>query len=519
MILYYSETLIALAIASVPALVSIYAFFVLDKKNVSLWLLLLTALLLRLVAASLDPYLHEWDERFHALVAKNMMDYPIKPMMRVNPIMDYDYRAWCCNHIWVHKQPLFLWQMAASMKLFGVSEVTMRIPSVVMGTVSVYFVHELARVWTGKHSVAFLSALLAAFSLYQLELTSGRFGLEHNDLAMMFYVTAGFWAFARYLESGRRTWWAVLVGLFVGCAVLNKWLTGLLVFGGWGFYVLMNEQLRSNPRAYLHIALSVLVAAAVALPWQLYIANAFPLEASWTYELNRRHITEVLDEHHGSVWYHFEFIKVSYGVILIPFALLGVVASLTRGRFDRRLSISLLSMVSVTYLFFSIIVATKMPALVYPVASLLIIYISIGFITLIELFSVRHRASRWSRIFLVSAIALTAICALRPWSIAEHRKRSNDGRNARIHNTNIYKSLKGALPDDIVVLNCKGFEETDLMFYTDYNAYSWYPSQNIFDSLRDEGHSFAVFKNHGNQQLPTYIADNEEVRMLNHPMH
>jgi len=39
------------------------------------------ALGVRIFAAMLDPFLNTWDEQFHALVAKNMMANPFKPML------------------------------------------------------------------------------------------------------------------------------------------------------------------------------------------------------------------------------------------------------------------------------------------------------------------------------------------------------------------------------------------------------------------------------------------------------
>ena len=50
-----------------------------------------------------------------------MMEDPFKPMLIKNPLFPYHYGDWWNCHIWVHKQPLFLWQMALSMKIFGVS--------------------------------------------------------------------------------------------------------------------------------------------------------------------------------------------------------------------------------------------------------------------------------------------------------------------------------------------------------------------------------------------------------------
>jgi len=116
--------------------------------------------------AAVDPFLQDWDERFHALVAKNLIHHPLTPMLRLDPIMAFKIEDWCCNHIWVHKQPLFLWQMALSMKLFGVNEVAMRLPSVIMGTISIYFVYDLANRWIKNIDISFVAALLFAVSNY-----------------------------------------------------------------------------------------------------------------------------------------------------------------------------------------------------------------------------------------------------------------------------------------------------------------------------------------------------------------
>src|SRR4051812_1318969 len=93
-------------------------------------LLTVLGLALRCYMAGLDPFLHEWDECFHALVARNMMDHPLVPMLRKGQLLPYDYQQWVGNTVWLHKQPLFLWQMALSMKLFGVSEFALRLPSI-----------------------------------------------------------------------------------------------------------------------------------------------------------------------------------------------------------------------------------------------------------------------------------------------------------------------------------------------------------------------------------------------------
>jgi 4-amino-4-deoxy-L-arabinose transferase-like glycosyltransferase len=153
MIFYQQETWIGLVIASLPAILSAYFYFYTDKKSTALGLLMLSALLLRLLMISLDPFIHDWDERYHALVAKNMISFPFKPMLVMDPVMAYDYLDWSNNHIWLHKQPLFMWQMALSMKMFGVNEIAMRLPSAIMGTILVWLTYDLGRKWIPAQSL------------------------------------------------------------------------------------------------------------------------------------------------------------------------------------------------------------------------------------------------------------------------------------------------------------------------------------------------------------------------------
>ncbi len=108
-------------------------------------LLMAAAGSLRLLLIGRDQFLHPWDEQFHALVAKNLLHDWWRPVLRANPVLPYDYRAWANNYVWLHKQPLFLWQMALSLKAVGISEVAVRLPSALLGTLFVWPVYRLGR--------------------------------------------------------------------------------------------------------------------------------------------------------------------------------------------------------------------------------------------------------------------------------------------------------------------------------------------------------------------------------------
>src|SRR5687767_15833441 len=102
------------------------------RPRMAALLLVALALLLRGYAAA-DPHLHEWDERYHAVVAKNLLRHPLRPTLYDDPVRPYDNRDWLASHLWLHKPPLALWTMAGSVGVFGANEAAVRLPSIVLG--------------------------------------------------------------------------------------------------------------------------------------------------------------------------------------------------------------------------------------------------------------------------------------------------------------------------------------------------------------------------------------------------
>jgi 4-amino-4-deoxy-L-arabinose transferase-like glycosyltransferase len=512
-----NDIYLKIILALIPFGISLY-FFVQNKEKEAFYTLLISAFGIRLLLISLDPFLHEWDERFHALVAKNMIENPFKPMLKTNPVLPYEYKDWCCNHIWVHKQPLFLWQMALSLKLFGINTIALRLPSLLMGVISVFFIFRISKIWTKDFKVSYFAALLFSLSFYQLELTSGRFSLEHNDLAFTFYVTGSLWMFCEYLNApGWRK--ASFIGLFVGAAVLIKWLTALAIFGAWAFALLIDQKRKSNLEYYKHIIVAFLVCCFLFLPWQIYILDRFPIESKITFDLNRRHIFESLDGHTGNIWFHFNFMNTAYGAYMIPLILTGLLFILGNRKIPKIFTWPLLSVVVVFYLFFSF-VKTKMPAFTFPASSIIFILISYGFINLVYIVKMALKNKlgslyQYKYIFYTLCVCLS-VYDLKPWQIAEARNEKNNQRNAKIHNTNIYKRIGSILnnSNNLIVINCKSFEDTELMFWQDFNAYHWYPSEAGVLSLKQKGYKLAAFDSHNDQWLPDYINQDTSIVII-----
>jgi 4-amino-4-deoxy-L-arabinose transferase len=514
MIFYERETLIGLIITSIPAILSVYFYFIAEKKNVALALLLLSAFLLRILMISLDPFVREWDERFHALVAKNMIEFPFKPMLFMNPIMAYNYHDWGSTHIWVHKQPLFLWQMALSMKLFGVNTFALRLPSAIMGSIMVWLTYDCSRKWILNDRVAFIAAFLSAFAYYALELISGWMSLEHNDLSFVFYTTCCFWAFTNYIHSDYKMKWAVLIGLFAGMAILNKWLVGLLIFGGWGLYLLLSEY-RLDVRKYMHLGVALIITCVVFVPWQLYILHAFPVESAISFEYNRIHMNDDLG-HPGNMFYHIKFMATAYHYVLLGFLAIGIVAILSTKHQHKNLTVSFLAMIVVLFSFFSILVATKMPAFVYPVSALILIFMAYGiYFTSSYVFKYLQLIPKHQNQLLCLITLVVGFWSIKPALIMQERSDQNPFRNNKIHNSSVYQNLDDSVIKDRVIINCRPYENIELMFYKNVTAYHWYPGERVLDSLQLLGYQFAAFEYENDQQkLPDYIVNDKNILIL-----
>jgi len=496
-------------LAFLPVAASLCAY-IKKREQISMWLLTGGAFLLRLGVAAMDPFLHDWDEKFHALVAKNMMTDPFRPMLRVHPVLSYDYTSWCCNHIWLHKQPLFMWQMALSMKIFGVNEIAVRLPSALLSAGMVWCIYRIALIWTGQFNTAYIAALLSAFSWFQIEMVSGAMSLDHNDIVFTAYVTGSIWAFCEY--SRERSWrWAILIGCFVGCAILVKWLTALLVFGGWGLWIVLQKEQRLVWKNYRDLLAAPAVATAIALPWQLYILHAFPHESAYEYGYNYQHITEKLGAYVTEDWrFHFQEWTLQYGNLLLPFLAAGFLTLFSKSFSKNSLTIPMLAMAAVVYGFFSFVVQTKMPAFVYIVCPILLTVTAIGIHRFLQLLDRLSLNKRWMHLPVLLVFALST---LRPAAILDSRSASDEERNAKIANTRIFKKNHD-LPDNYLVFNCKSYEDIDMMFYNRYNAHSWCPSEKDLDSLLSAGYKIAVFQAHKGKELPGYVAANPDVLII-----
>lgn len=246
-----------------------------DNYKIAVLLLVICGLALR-IYTSTDFFLHSWDERYHALVAKNLIQNPLTPTLYSNPVLPYDYKNWAANHIWLHKQPLPLWVMAASMWLFGVNEIALRLPSIVMTTTGILLMFYIGSYFVNK-KVGYLAAFFFSINGLIIELTGGRVATDHVDIFFLFFVELAIFLSIVYVQK-RKTIYTIIAGISMGAAILSKWLPGLIVLPVWLLIVIDSGNFRPKEiMAQFFILLTTGII--IFLPWQIYIYTAFSLEA------------------------------------------------------------------------------------------------------------------------------------------------------------------------------------------------------------------------------------------------
>ncbi|MEL6986722.1 MAG: glycosyltransferase family 39 protein, partial [Bacteroidota bacterium] len=153
---------------------------------------------------SLDPFLHHWDEQYHALVAKHMLANPFVPKLYLNPVLDFDFKNWGGNEIWLHKPPLTMWLMALSMKCFGISEFAIRIPSLVLSTLCIYLTYKISFHLFKSELISLSAAGLHAINGFIIETTAGRVTTDHVDTIFMCLVEIGVYWIILHSKDNRK---------------------------------------------------------------------------------------------------------------------------------------------------------------------------------------------------------------------------------------------------------------------------------------------------------------------------
>jgi 4-amino-4-deoxy-L-arabinose transferase len=366
-----------------------------------------------------------------------------------------------------------------------------------------------------SNTVGFYGALFFAVAYYLLELIAGKYATDHNDISFMFYVTASIWAWFEY-QNSQKTYWLILIGIFSGCAVLVKWLVGLLIYAIWTVSLGVTDKKNwLKLKSYFPILISFAISLLVFIPWQLFIFNKYPTEAKYEFQLNAEHFSQAIENHGGNFWFHFNAVKDIYGSgDAVPFLLLIGLFFLVKNSTAKIYRVAILSAIIITYVFYTF-ASTKM-------TSFCIIVSPFGFLALasltdsiINFIKTKIKLKRFEMYF--RPIALIAICffLLNLSKIQNYhtdwKPKDNQNRNADIKQMTIIKKLSDTLHGDrYVVFNAdkRLNGHIPIMFYTDNIAYNFIPDKGQIEKIKMQSYKIAIL---ATDSLPDFILNDNEI--------
>ncbi len=467
--------------------------------------------------ALLDPYLILWDEQFHALVAKHLTENLLKPVLYKDPILSYDYTNWSGNYIWLHKQPLFLWQIALSIKLFGCNEFAVRLPSILMHAVLTLLTYRIGTILYNRR-IGMLGAIFFSFAKYLLELVCGKYGTDHNDFAFLFYVTASLWALLEYKQT-KNSKWIYLIGMFSGCAILVKWLVGLVVYLCWAISSLFEKHTELK-KEIVFMLKSFCVTILIALPWQLYILYRFPLESKYEFNYNSEHLFKAIEGHEGDLLFYWRVLNRYYGEgDLVPYIILFTVVFGFYKINKKNLKVIAITFISSVYLFYTI-ASTKMTSFCIICAPFIFACIACSLQYLFDFLCNRIKYFYLKQgLYLITIGFISFLFLNYNEVIFEHsiqKEHYGTNRETDMYARTIMDSTSKKLGNNKYVVfntNITNCGAIPFMFYTNYIAYDFIPTMNNCNTAKNKGYRIAILKN---KPLPDYIEKDDSIVKINY---
>lgn len=279
---------------------------------------------------------------------------------------------------WSVKPPLTIWAQALSIKIFGVNEIAVRLPSALsilfLGIIVIILFSKINKPWVG-----FYASLIIICSKGLLYYHCGR-NADYDAMLTLFVISYAISLFV--FTENRQTKYYLLFFLFLILATLTKGVQALIPLPFIFLYILFRKQLLDllkNKFTYIGIGAFVLLIGGYYFGREIF-DNGY-LKAVYENELGGRYLT-VLEGHRQDKDFYFWELKnnlFTYFFWLLPFAL--VFNLIVKDKLSRRISNFAFGIVLTIFIVITI-GKTKLTWYAFPILPFLAIIIATSFNTI-----------------------------------------------------------------------------------------------------------------------------------------
>jgi 4-amino-4-deoxy-L-arabinose transferase-like glycosyltransferase len=474
---YFSGSILLISIV----LLSILAWKTVrsGQHTVALVFMLLIALIIRAFVSS-DCRFHDWDEQYHALVAKNLSQHPLKPTLYDKPVLDYDPKNWVGNHIWLEKPPVALWSMAASISIFGTNVWAVRLPSLLFGLGSVFLTFRLGSLLFDRR-IGLFAAYLHAINGVIIELGGGRLSSDHVETAFIFFVELAVFFCVYFAKKNQNYWVTILIGVCTGVAFLTKWYPAGIVLPIWLIcFVFISKGSLSD--LFKHGILLLVSIGIIAVPWIWFICTNYPVESEIALSKFLGAYSVAVEDHDAPWYYYLHKIMVLFSELI--YVVIGFsIYSLFKQKTNHSLLL-LLVWITIPLVVFSLGETKRFTYLLIAAPAMFMLTGYLWFHIYDRLYNQRPRA--FSYLFLAALVLLPLRLTL------ERTKLFNTLPEEKFYH--VVDDYSKQLDSNDIVFGTD--QNIKLMFYTDVcAAYPKIPSSEKLNDLKARGHDLFRIEN------------------------
>ena len=449
-------------------------FFKQKDIRLSLFIILGIGLMMR-IYLSTDQNLHNWDERYHALVAKNLGKHPLKPTLFDAPVMPVDENEWTGAHVWLSKPPVPLWTMATSIKIFGANVWAVRLPSILFSTFAIFVTFLLGKRLFGEQ-VAIAAAFLHAINGLVIESVAGRVSSDHVETFFIILVELAIYFVVCSLDVKKAGKYVFLAGIFTGLAFLSKWFPALIVWPIWLIAFVMSKHF-SWKNLFLYGLILVIGTAIIAVPWLIQLSSFgddILIRVLFAF-------SETVQFHDHPRFYFFHQIMIIFGELIYIPIMLGIYAIVKKHQANQL--IMLMCWIVIPLIAFTL-GETKRHT--YILISAPAFFLLIAFVANWILVTYQKTKMRWLTYGVIAALFLLPVRYM-----AERTKLFQEEKELSAFYQNP-SNWKDQFTENDVVFGLP--ENIDLMFFTEVGAaYKYIPNEKAILKLQKDGYQVVIY--------------------------
>lgn len=257
--------------------------------------------------------LGEWDERFHANVAKNFLENPIEPYLIKDSIVNLENSDWSQTDVWIAKPPLALWFTSLGIYIFGPNELGLRVFSLIFSLLSIIFVYKIGKSLY-NHTVGILAAFFYSINGLLYRINIGNLSGDHVDTLLNLII----FLIVFHLINNRKKqnpFSPFIFGILLGAAFLVKWSMIFLLIPFFLIVLYLNSNLSVR-----FLAESLFSFIIISFPWVFFMYHKYPSETNQMINGLISPVYQSIQGHSGNWYFYIDKIRIYINeLVYLPF--------------------------------------------------------------------------------------------------------------------------------------------------------------------------------------------------------